>query len=195
MPHAYPKYPLRPDASWAAPGFVQADNEPVVCVSWNDAQAYVEWLNRKISGRNGETGAGPYHLPTEAEWEYAARAGTQTVRSWGDAIGANNADCEECGSRWDDRQPAPVGSFPPNPFGLSEMLGSAWEWTEDCDNKDYVGAPTDGSASMAGQLCDRHVVRGGSYTSQAWVLRPATRTFAPADTRANDFGFRVVKTL
>ena len=144
------RYPERPEAGWESPGFTQTDRDPVVCVSWTDAQAYVAWLNSKIQGPKGAADAGAYHLPSEAEWEYAARAGTQTVRWWGDTIGANNADCEGCGSRWDDQQPAPVGSFRPNPFGIFEMLGSAWQWTQDCWNKEYAGAPTDGSPGWSG---------------------------------------------
>src|ERR1700722_2178352 len=94
-----------------------------------------------------------------SEWEYAARAGTRTTRWWGDSDGRNNANCFGCGGWWDRKQTAPVGSFRPNPFGLSDMLGNAWQWTEDCWNKSYVGAPEDGGASNAG-MCDSRVFRG-----------------------------------
>ena len=90
--------------------------------------------------------AGPYRLPSEAEWEYAARAGTNTARWWGEAIGSGNANCNGCGSQWDNHVLAPVDAFKPNPFGLYGMLGNAWEWTADCWHPSYVGAPTDGSA-------------------------------------------------
>jgi formylglycine-generating enzyme required for sulfatase activity len=168
----------------------------VVCVSWADAQAYVAWLNRKVPGKISAADGGPHRLPSEAEWEYAARADTHTVRWWGDVIGSGNADCEGCGSQWDDRQPAPVGSFSPNPFGLFEILGSAWQWTEDCWNKTYDGAPVDGTTWMAGSWCQEvHAIRGGSFASRAWVLRSAERTFPSSKEGANFIGFRVAKTL
>jgi formylglycine-generating enzyme required for sulfatase activity len=185
-----------PEAGWQAPGFTQTDRDPVVCVSWNDAQAYVAWLNRKLRELTPTANAGSYRLPSEAEWEYSARSGTQTVRWWGNAIGMGNADCQGCGSRWDDQQPSPVGSFHQNPFGLFDMLGSAWEWTEDCWHKDYVGAPADGSAWMAGEWCEQyHAMRGSSFSSRPWLLRPATRTFHSADRPTNYISFRVARTL
>jgi formylglycine-generating enzyme required for sulfatase activity len=165
-------------------------------VSWGDAQAYVAWLNSKLARQTAGPDAKPYRLPSEAEWEYAARAGMQTVRWWGDDIGKNNADCDGCGSRWDNQQPSPVGSFAPNPFGLFDIFGSAWEWTEDCWHKDYVGAPTDGSAWAAGESCGQYYARrGGSYYDRPWLLRPAKRTFHKVDGATNYIGFRVAKTL
>ncbi|MBI3515706.1 MAG: SUMF1/EgtB/PvdO family nonheme iron enzyme, partial [Proteobacteria bacterium] len=110
----------RGDTSWQQTGFAQDDRHPAVNVSWEDAQAYAQWLARK-------TGRG-YRLPTEAEWEYAARAGTTTRYSWGNDIGRGNAVCDGCGSQWDDKSTAPVGSFSPNPFGLHDMHGNAWQW-------------------------------------------------------------------
>jgi formylglycine-generating enzyme required for sulfatase activity len=189
-------YSTLPEADWQTPPeFTQTDNDPVVCVSWSDAQAYVAWLNKKLREETSAKG-GSYHLPSEAEWEYAARAGSHTVRWWGDSIGANYADCQGCGSRWDDRQPSPVGSFPANPFGLFDMLGSVWEWTEDCWHEDYVGAPTDGSAWMAGEWCEQyHAMRGGSFFNSPWVLRPASRTLWQSNQPADNIGFRVAKTL
>ena len=96
---------------------------PVINVSWDDAVAYVHWLSA-VAGKD-------YHLPSGAEWEYAARGGTTTAYWWGDAIGTGHANCRDCGSRWGGRSTAPVGSFPPNPFGLYDMNGNVWEWTSD----------------------------------------------------------------
>src|SRR5262249_16523912 len=100
--------------------------QPVINVTWHDAQRYVSWLSR-MTGK-------AYRLLSEAEYEYAARAGTQTVYPWGDQIGKGNADCYGCGSKWDYVQPAPVGSFAPNAFGLYDMVGNLYEWLEDCDH-------------------------------------------------------------
>src|SRR5689334_17470846 len=128
---------------------------PVINVSWDDAKAYVAWLSQK-------TGK-PYRLLTGAEYEYATRAGTQTAYPWGDAIGTNNANCHACGSQWDAKQTAPVGSFAANGFGLYDMVGNVREWTEDCYHDTYSGAPTDGSAWIEGGNCYDRVVRGGSF--------------------------------
>jgi formylglycine-generating enzyme required for sulfatase activity len=115
------------DAGWGRA------TRPVIFVSWDDAQQYVAWLS-KMTGK-------VYRLLTEAEWEYAARAGSPTAYSWGDKIGKNNAVCNSCGSQWDDRQSAPVGSFMPNAFGLYDMHGNVWEWIEDCYHKENSGTP------------------------------------------------------
>ena len=134
---------------------------PVVNVRPDDAQGYVEWLS-------GETGAG-YRLLSEAEWEYAARAGTDTRYAWGDSIGIGRAHCSGCGTRREFDWLAPVGSFAPNAFGLYDMHGNAWEWTEDCWNSRYDregGSPTDGSPWLSGN-CDLNVLRGGSWRSGA----------------------------
>lgn len=165
------------EAKWDNPGFEQTDRDPVVCVSWQDAKAYVVWLNARLSDRGTATprdGEGPYRLPSEAEWEYAARAGTETARWWGDVIGAGNANCDGCGSPQIEEQTVPAGKFPPNPFGLDDMLGNAWQWTDDCWNPDYVGAPADGRAWLSGK-CERRVGRGGAWANVPWVLRSATR--------------------
>ena len=161
---------------------------PVINVSWDDAQLYVAWLSR-VTGKT-------YRLLSEAEWEYAARAGTQTVYFWGDEIGTGtNANCQSCGSKWDGRQTAPVGSFAGNAFGLHDLHGNVWEWVEDCRHGNYEGAPDDGSAWMAGGLCDSRVLRGGSWYYPPLAIRSAVRGSETTETRAADKGFRVGRTL
>ena len=173
-------------ANWRNPGFKQSANEPVVCVSWNDAQRYVDWLNK-------ETGE-QYRLPSEAEWEYAARAGSETKYSWGNSIGNNKANCDGCGSRWDDSKTAPVASFAANAFGLYDMHGNVWEWTQDCWNGSYKGAPSDGTAWLSGD-CGRRVLRGGSWVSNPNNLLSAYRFRDVADSRSFNYGFRLARTL
>jgi formylglycine-generating enzyme required for sulfatase activity len=159
---------------------------PVVNVNWEHAQQYVAWL-AKMTGR-------PYRLISEAEWEYAARAGTTTAYSWGDELGKNNANCNGCGSEWDGRQTAPVGSFAPNPFGLYDMHGNVWEWVEDCLHADYEGAPTDGSPWAEGN-CNERVIRGGSWIGYPVGLRSALRFWYSSDDHGVDLGLRVARTL
>jgi formylglycine-generating enzyme required for sulfatase activity len=187
-------YRMRPEAGWQNPGFTQTDRDPVVCVSWQDAKAYIAWLNGKLYGRAAADSDGPYRLPSEAEWEYAARAGTRTARWWGDAIGSGNADCDGCGSRWDKQQPAPAGSFQANAFGLSDVLSSARQWNEDCWNEGYARAPQDGIAWITGK-CELRVMRGGDWTIHPWILRSANRTRQKPSSRNNAIGFRVARTL
>ena len=150
-------------------------------MSWNDAKLYVRWLSRKTEQR--------YRLLTEAEWEFVARAGMTSARYWGADIGRNNANCNDCGSRWDDRQTAPVGSFEPNAFGLHDVLGNVWEWVEDCWNDSYAGAPADGTAWTSGD-CRRRVLRGGSWFTvrgaRAQLIASATKPDSAAAT--SDFG-------
>src|SRR5262249_17947659 len=129
--------------------------QPVINVTWDDANRYVSWLSR-ITGKH-------YRLLSEAEYEYAARAGTSTAYPWGNDIGKNQANCNGCGSMWDNKQPAPVGSFASNDFGLYDMVGNVGQWVEDCFHPNYEGAPTNGSAWTTGD-CRRRVVRGGSWT-------------------------------
>jgi formylglycine-generating enzyme required for sulfatase activity len=175
------------------PGGVEPPRWPAVCLNWYDAEAYVAWLNAKVRGRDGS-----YRLPSEAEWEYAARAATTTTRWWGDAIGVGHANCNGCGSPWQGRELAPVGSFPPNPFGLYDMLGNVWQWTGDCWNESYVGAPGDGSAWAAGD-CTKRVLRGGSWSNAPEFVRAATRSRGDAAGRDADYssyaGFHVAKSL
>lgn len=159
---------------------------PVVNVSFEDAQRYVAWL-AKISGK-------PYRLLTEAEYEYAARAGMQTAYPWGDKVGQNNANCLGCGSKWDGKQAAPVGSFPPNRFGLYDMVGNVWELIEDCYHADYDRAPGDGSAWKGGD-CSQHGARGGSFSGMPDNIRSANRGRMPNNSRSPVIGFRVGRAL
>ena len=163
-----------------------SSRRPVMNVSWDMAQSYVRWLSRKTRES--------YRLPSESEWEYAARAGTATKYSWGNEVGRNRANCDGCGSRWDDEQTAPVGSFAPNGFGLHDMHGNAWEWVEDCSNVGYAGAPADGSAWLRGD-CAFRVLRGGSWVSYPGVLRAASRIRIATGSRSIINGFRVARTL
>jgi formylglycine-generating enzyme required for sulfatase activity len=182
------------------PGWVEPPRTPAVCLSWRDAQAYIAWLNTKVRehiSRRAD-GDGPYRLPSEAEWEYAARAGTTTARWWGETIGADHANCNGCGSQWDGREIAPVGSFTPNAFGLYDMLGNAWQWTEDCWHESYTDAPNDGSAWLTGD-CSKRVLRGGSWSNVAVFVRAAARAHADATGRDFDYsiyaGIRVARNL
>jgi formylglycine-generating enzyme required for sulfatase activity len=160
---------------------------PVINVTWDEAQQYVAWFSR-MTGR-------PYRLLTEAEWEYAARAGTTAAYYWGDEIGKGNANCNGCGSpQWDNRESSPVGSFKPNAFGLYDMAGNVWQWVQDCYHNDHDGMPTDGSAWTSGD-CTRRVVRGGSWNYLPRDLRSASRGLNPTDLRDNGLGFRVERTL
>ena len=159
---------------------------PVINMSWDDAKRYVAWLS-------AQTGA-EYRLLSEAEWEYAARAGAMTKYSWGDEIGHNRASCNGCGSRWDIKQTAPVGSFAPNAFGLHDMHGNAWEWVEDCWNDDYRGAPADGSAWVGGE-CKYRVLRGGGWIYDRRYLRAAFRGGNVPAAWSWNRGLRIARTL
>jgi len=183
-------------AGWHAPGFLQDDNHPVVCVSWSEAQAYVEWLSQK-TGR-------AYRLPSEAEWEYAARGGSAEVRYWGaesQCAFANAADeatrsanpylvaaaCDDGFSHT-----APVGSLKPNGFGLFDMLGNAGQWTQDCWHGNFKGAPSDGSA-WADARCARRVVRGSAWSDAPEEVRAAVRYHESVSDHEAGVGFRVVR--
>jgi formylglycine-generating enzyme required for sulfatase activity len=167
---------------------------PVINVSFDHAKAYVAWIST-LTGKS-------YRLLSEAEYEYAARASTQTAYPWGNTIGKNNANCDGCGSSWDKRQTAPVGSFAPNQFGLYDMVGNAGAWTEDCWHDDYKGAPTDGSAWTFGD-CGRnnmrqaldHVFRGGSWWDPPLTLRSAYRNGGGSFYQDSERGFRIARTL
>jgi formylglycine-generating enzyme required for sulfatase activity len=161
--------------------------QPVIYVGWDDAHRYAAWLS-KVTNKH-------YRLLSEAEYEYAARAGAQTAYPWGDDIGKNNANCGGCGSRWDSRQTAPVGSFAANKFGLHDMVGNVFEWVEDCNYGNYNGAPADGSAWSQGNGCKIRVVRGGNWALPPDTVRSASRYGISAAERTYGLGFRVGRTL
>ena len=194
------KYEQDASKDWRHPGFAQTDRDPVVCVNWSDAKAYTRWLTKKAGKR--------YRLPTEAEWEYAARAGDQTSRPWGDNASdacryANVADAtakhevpgtaswifHEC----DDKHAytAPGGSYRRNAFGLYDMLGNVWEWTEDCQS-DQIAGTNDRNRSSA--ECGRHVLRGGAWVDSPAYVRYDFRFFIGPDDRDFYIGFRVART-
>jgi formylglycine-generating enzyme required for sulfatase activity/class 3 adenylate cyclase len=158
---------------------------PVIYVSWQDIQDFLAWLSRKAGAS--------YRLPSEAEWEYAARAGTTTRFWWGDEVGDNQSNCVDCPGA-DPRRTVPVGSFAPNPFGLYDVHGNVAEWTADCWNGSYAGAPADGSPWLVGE-CDNRVVRGGAWGLSSYELRSAYRAGDPADLRSGRRGFRVARDL
>ncbi|MDE0693937.1 MAG: SUMF1/EgtB/PvdO family nonheme iron enzyme [Gammaproteobacteria bacterium] len=161
-------------------------DRPAIRLNLAHAQSYVSWLSQQT----GED----YRLPSESEWEYAARAGTETQYDWGNAIGVNRANCKGCGSQWDGVQTAPVGSFAPNPWGLFDMHGNVWEWTEDCDNANYVGAPSDGSAWTTGR-CSVRVVRSGGWDNHADFVRSRYRGTADISLTTDVIGLRVARAV
>lgn len=160
---------------------------PVINVSWEDAAAYADWLSSETGRR--------YRLPSEAEWEYAARAGAATPYAWGWQIERNRANCDGCGSRWGGDRTAPAGSFAANAWGLHDMHGNVWEWVADCWHADYARAPGDGSAWTRDGDCGRRVLRGGSWFSDELVLRAAFRLWETTDFRDAYVGIRVARTL
>lgn len=162
-------------------------SRPVIMVSWEDANAYTRWLSQ----RTGQT----YRLLSESEWEYAARAGTSSAYFWGDSVGRGNANCDGCGSQWDHRQTSPVGSFSANRFGLYDMAGNVWQWTEDCWNENYSGAPSNEGA-WTSENCGLRVLRGGAWTNSPGGLRAGLRNrYSPGDHSSSGIGFRVARTL
>jgi formylglycine-generating enzyme required for sulfatase activity len=207
--HAILKWEKDPTVTWDNPGYAQTDRDPVVCVSWQDAHAYIAWLNDKTTRSGATSRHGPYRLPSEAEWEYAARAGTTTLFYWGDDDAAApvhawfnaNSGCEHVAGLYCDHGHAqPVGGRPPNAFGLYDMAGNVWQWTEDCYDDSYTRIPADGRANEVPSTDHKakdsqgnclRVDRGGSWMFPAWLLRPATRERNPADYRADIMGFRV----
>lgn len=169
------------------------DRQPVTGVSWDEAQAYVHWLSRWTGKK--------YRLLSEAEWEYAARAGTPTPYHTGRTIGPNQANVAGkpaaptgFGVSIAGKQTVPVGSYPPNGFGLHDVHGNVWEWVEDCVNDGYAGAPTDGSTWTSGK-CDRRVMRGGSWVDYPVGARSAIRSGLGTASRGRTLGFRAARTL
>jgi len=156
---------------------------PVINISWQEAKNYTHWLSY-YTGQQ-------CRLPSEAEWEYAARAGSTTDYSWGDNIGTNKANCHGCGSQWDNKQTAPVASFSKNAFGLYDMHGNVWEWVEDKYHSTYQGAPDNGEAWIEGGDRSR-VLRGGSWFVTALFLRSSYRFSGSPDGRDDNIGFRIV---
>ena len=160
-------------------------SRPVTGVSWEDAVAYADWLSDETGER--------YRLLSEAEWEYAARAGTRTTYGWGQNIGRNRANCDGCGSRWDDDEAAPVGSFAANAWGLHDMHGNVSEWVADCWHESYARALGGGSAWLTGGDCRRRVLRGGSWLGGPVYMRSAKRARIDVGLRYANVGFRVAR--
>jgi formylglycine-generating enzyme len=197
------KYLQDASKNWRNPGFAQTDNDPVVCVNWNDAKAYADWLTRKAGKA--------YRLPTEAEWEYAARGGSSDSRPWSDDTNracryANVADAttkrdvpgtaaswrfHDCNDHY--AYTAPAGSYPPNAFGLYDTLGNAWEWTDDCVDQESAGPPSDDPNGPRGK-CTQRVLRGGSWVDSPDFVRYDFRFFISPGDRDFYAGFRVVRT-
>jgi formylglycine-generating enzyme required for sulfatase activity len=158
---------------------------PVVNVTWPDAVAYARWLSQQTGKR--------YRLPTNSEWEYAAKAGSTARYWWGEDVGSDNANCAGCDSIWDGSKTSPVGKFPPNPFGLYDMGGNVWQWVQDCWDQSYENAPTDGSAYVTGDFCDKRIIRGGAWSFPPREVRAANRWRDFAARISDDTGFRVAR--
>ncbi len=184
------KYVRDVAANWSNPGFEQGDQEPVVCISWEDAQAYAAWLSNKT--------AMTYRLLTEAEWEYAARGGSTTAFSFGDTITTSQVNFKgnEDGDAADvfREKTVEVGSFLPNNFGLYDMHGNATEWIEDCWNDAYDDGPSNEAARLSGD-CDRRMLRGGSWQDLPMHVRAADRLRYNLGSRNSYMGFRIARTL
>jgi formylglycine-generating enzyme required for sulfatase activity len=162
------------------------DQSPMRDVSWADAVQYAAWLKK--------TTQQPYRLPTEAEWEYAARAKSSTRYWWGNDAGLVYANCKGCGGEWNRDAPLKVASYPPNPFGIFDMNGSVWEWVSDCWHSNYKGAPNDGR-SWETPGCQQRVLRGGSWRDDPKLVSSFSRFYYDADIRYIANGFRVALTL
>jgi formylglycine-generating enzyme required for sulfatase activity len=192
------------NADWKNPGFVQTEQDPVVCVSWNDAQKFIAWINSKKSSINSHK----YRLPTEAEWEYAARAGTATPMYWGSD---RSKQCEfentrdlskqrispigpyaNCDSGYTNT--SPVGSFRPNPWGLFDILGNVHQWVSDCNSVGYA-APPPATPELMAISCSFRRARGGSWASIPIGVRAASRSGYKIDTRESVIGFRLAVDL
>ena len=161
-------------------------NLPVRDISWDDARSYTAWLSR-VTNKT-------YRLPSEAEWEYAARGNTTTRYWWGDQMTTGKANCKDCGEPWHAGAPAPSGSFAANPFGLFDMNGSVWEWVNDCWHASYQRAPSDGR-SWEEPDCRVRVLRGGSWRQGAAYMPSSTRFKYDASVRQSQNGFRVARSI
>ncbi len=192
-------------ANWQNPGFKQEDTHPVVCMSYNDAADYAAWMSQKTGHH--------YHVASEAQWEYVARAGTKTTRYWGDtasiickkanvmttatfaAINSSEGWMDEQVCASDKAWTVPVASYDANPWGVYDMLGSVWEWVDDCATPDHTGMPTDGSARRDGD-CSHRISKGGAFHSRVWLARPATRGGGqPGVNRPAAAGIRIVRDI
>ena len=162
-------------------------NRPVINVSWDDANAYAKWLSKQTGHH--------YRLPTEAEWEYAARSGKETVYAWGNELGVNKANCKGCGSIWDNIQLSPIGSFEPNFYGLHDLHGNAWEWVQDCFHETYDGAPPTSQAWVGDGECQLRGLRGGSWRGTEDTIRIAKRRWYQHYSKNDMVGFRLVRDL
>jgi formylglycine-generating enzyme len=189
------------DATWRNPGYAQTDQHPVGCLTIDDARAYTTWLTVRTGQR--------YRIPSEAEWEYVAKLGTPTDHSSTDICRfanvsdalraeAHNGDINDATRFFKCRDgfvfASPVGSFPLDKLGLSDVIGNIWEWTEDCFIPHYDGAPTDGSVRWQ-QGCERMIVRGGGWYSRSWFVRAAGRSREALDYRSSTLGLRVVREI
>jgi formylglycine-generating enzyme required for sulfatase activity len=165
------------DAGWGR------DNRPVINVSWQDATDFAAWLSKK----SGKT----FRLPSEAEWEFAAKSGLSTPFWWGKDPVKGIANCKDCGSEWSGQMTAPVGSFDPNPYGLFDMTGNVYEWCYDVRNDNYQAAPNDGTPWLTG-ISGWRITRGGSWYQHASEMRYYVRSWDRDQGRYNDVGFRLV---
>ncbi len=172
--------------SYKPPAEPSPARRPVTNLSWNDAQEYVHWLAQ-------QTGK-PYRLPSESEWEYAAGAGSRSRYGWGEQAGIGKADCRGCGGSYDSHRPSDVGSYPPNAWGVHDMLGGVAEWVEDCWHLSYKGAPDDGSAWRK-NYCSKHVLRGGSWMNPPGDIAVRVRNFYDTGVRYVGNGMRVALSL
>lgn len=159
---------------------------PVINLYYSEILQYLDWISKKT----GKT----YRLPSEAEWEYAARGGTSTQYWWGDEVGRGHANCRGCGTHWSGRLSAPVGSLKPNPFGLYDTAGNVWDYVADCWNPTHLGAPADGSARTEGR-CGERVTKGGSWYYFSKLSRPAYRYKNDVRIKSYNIGFRVLREL
>jgi formylglycine-generating enzyme required for sulfatase activity len=175
-------------AAGACVGGVTGDDDdaPVTNVSWSDTQKFTEWLSQ-VTQKN-------FRLPSEAEWEYAARGGAHTKYWWGDQVQLGMVNCNGCNEAYDAMKPMKVGSFKPNPFGLYDMGGGVDQWVADCWHKNYQGAPVDGSPWLDAD-CSSHVLGSGSWRSDPNYVRPSSRNYYDTNARNQTLGFRVAKSL